>query len=273
MNRSASSLDAPQNRASSEATELELRRLTSQEDYAKAVELQRLTWGAAFQEIVPAAILKVSQRVGGVTAGAFAPDGTLYGFVYGLTGFYDGRCVHWSHMLGVRSEARNLGIGRQLKEYQRKLLVEAGVEWMYWTFDPLIARNAHFNLNRLRVEVREYVPDMYGDTGSDLHAFGTDRLVVAWPVSREGPARVYTNGVPAVNAPVINDFTDHQLEVLGDAVVRIEIPRDIEALSIEEARAWRGSSRRCFLSALQRGYRVTTFHTTEDRSFYVLTSK
>lgn len=272
MTTSAADLDASKGHAPVGAGELQLRRLSSHDDYAKAVELQRLTWGATFQEIVPAAILKVSQRVGGVTAGAFGPDGTLYGFVYGLTGFYEGRCVHWSHMLGVRSEARNLGIGRKLKEYQRELLLEAGVEWMYWTFDPLVARNAHLNLNRLQVEVREYVPDMYGETGSDLHAFGTDRFVVAWPVSGRAGTLVQ-NGAVVQHAPILNALTDAQLQTFTDPSVRVEVPRDVESLSIEQARDWRRASRRCFVTALQRGYRVTSFHGIGDRSFYVLTSK
>jgi len=87
--------------------------------------------------------------------------------------------VHWSHALGVRESARNLGIGRQLKDYQRAELARLGIRSMYWTFDPLIAKNAHFNLNRLGARVVEYVPDMYGTTKSPLHhGLATDRFVV-----------------------------------------------------------------------------------------------
>ena len=259
-------------RVGPEAVELQLRRLESQDDYARAVELQRLTWGPSFKEIVPAAILKVTQRIGGVTAGAFAPDGTLVGFVYGLTGFYERRCVHWSHMLGVRPDARNLGIGRRLKEYQRALLLADGVEWTYWTFDPLVARNAHLNIARLQVEVREYVPDMYGDTGSELHAFGTDRFVVAWPV-----ARVSANGsngrVSGEGGILLNELTPLQLTTLSEPVLRVAVPADIERCTVEEARAWRATTRRCFLAALQQGYRVTSFQSAGDRGHYILTSK
>jgi predicted GNAT superfamily acetyltransferase len=67
-----------------------LRRLASQEDYAACVELQRQTWGRRFGELVPASILKVSQRVGGVAAGAFDPAGQLLGFVWGLSGIRPG---------------------------------------------------------------------------------------------------------------------------------------------------------------------------------------
>lgn len=260
------------------ASELALRRLSSHEDYEQAVELQRTTWGESFRDIVPGAILKVTQRVGGVTAGAFGPDGSLCGFVFGLTGFYDGRIVHWSHMLGVRPELRDLGIGRRLKEYQRELVQEAGVEWIYWTFDPLVARNAHLNLNRLRVQVREYVPDMYGDTGSELHAFGTDRFVVAWAVEeveRVCPGEAVISAVQLAAAPVLNclqgDVLACALRAERNPLVLIEVPVDVEQLSTAAARSWRDSTRRGFLASIKAGYRVTGFVRERDgRCLYYL---
>src|SRR5439155_18272081 len=146
------------------------------------VALQRETWGETFSDVVPASILKVSQRIGGVEAGAFDDGGNLLGFVYGLTGVERGRIVHWSDMLAVRREARNLGLGRRLKEHQRQVVRDLGGVVIYWTFDPLISRNAHLNFNRLGVRLAEYVEDMYGTTDSVLHGgMPTDRLVVAWP--------------------------------------------------------------------------------------------
>ena len=76
----------------------------------------------------PLSILKISQKVGGIAAGAFAPDGRMLGFVFGLTGVRDGRLFHWSHMLAVDPEARDLGLGTRLKLYQRELLLPSGVE-------------------------------------------------------------------------------------------------------------------------------------------------
>ena len=76
-----------------------IRELASHDDRAAAVRLQDDTWGAGFTERAPAAILLVGSEIGGVSAGAFAPDGSLLGFVFGLTGFRDGRILHWSDML------------------------------------------------------------------------------------------------------------------------------------------------------------------------------
>ncbi|MGH9428441.1 MAG: GNAT family N-acetyltransferase, partial [Terriglobia bacterium] len=143
-----------------------MRRLSSLEDYDACVRLQQETWGAGFTENVPATILKVSQRIGGVTAGAFDKSGAMAGFVFGLTGWKNGKPVHWSDMLAVKPELRNSGLGRILKLYQRELVIPLGIKEIYWTFDPLVAKNAHLNLNKLGAEVFEYVPDMYPDNSS-----------------------------------------------------------------------------------------------------------
>src|SRR4051794_9386239 len=82
--------------------EIDIRPLRSLDELRACVALQRETWGDEFTDVVPASILKVSQRVGGVAAGAFDGDGKLLGFVYGLTGVENGQIVHWSDMLAVR---------------------------------------------------------------------------------------------------------------------------------------------------------------------------
>jgi chorismate synthase len=252
-----------------------VRPLAGAAEYDACVELQRLTWGPTYHEIVPASVLKITQRVGGVASGAFAAGDELVGFVYGVTGVVDGGLVHWSHMLAVRPAYRDHGIGRGLKHHQRALLSKLGVERMQWTFDPLVARNAHLNLKRLGARVVEYVPDMYGNTGSDLHAFGTDRFVVRWDVGDE-PVPV----PPASwrDAPVLNGRPGETLAVATSAltapVVRIEIPDDVESMrhaALGLARAWRASTRQALLGALARGYAVRNVERTEDGGcYYVL---
>src|SRR3954451_17608431 len=163
--------------------QIDIRPLRTLDELRACVSLQRETWGNEFTDVVPTSILKVSQRVGGVAAGAFDAEDRLLGFVYGLTGVENGRIVHWSDMLAVRPEARNLGLGRQLKEFQRRAVRELGGVVIYWTFDPLVARNAHLNFNVFGVRAEEYVEEMYGETESLLHkGIGTDRFIVAWPI-------------------------------------------------------------------------------------------
>jgi predicted GNAT superfamily acetyltransferase len=251
---------------------IELRPLKLQADLAACVQLQRDTWGRDYVDCVPASVLKVSQLVGGVSGGAFLEDGRMVGFVYGLTGIRDGHLIHWSHMLAVAPGFRNHGVGRRLKEYQREVLRGLGIEMMYWTFDPLVARNAHLNLNRLGTVVQEYVPDMYGNTGSDLHAFGTDRFVVAWSVAPELKSAAAGESAEAdwKSAPVANGVDVKANGAGRRGLVRIEIPADVETMALKEALAWRESTRPAFVRLLSDGYRVSGFVTDPTGCFYLL---
>lgn len=237
-----------------------VRSLKSLEDYAACVALQRMIWG--YGDTVPSAVLMVAQKVGGVAAGAFDATGALLGCVFGLTGLRDGRPVHWSHFLAVRPDLRDRGIGRRLKEFQRDLVRTRGIERMYWTFDPLAARNAHLNLNRLGARVEEYVPDLYGGVGRSGvdPVLGTDRFVVSWDLrttTREpdDPAITLQESDPVLGLDAEPPFPDAQ-------VVGVAVPEDIDALKVtaaEEALAWRLRVRRILLHYLGRRYRVAGF--------------
>lgn len=256
---------------------LVIRPLVSLDDYRACVALQEETWGAGFSERVPTAILKVSQRIGGVTAGAFDAGGALLGFVFGMTGVERGAIVHWSDMLAVRPDARRRGLGRMLKEYQWAACRAVGVRRIYWTFDPLVARNAHLNFAVLGVYAVEYAENMYGDTASVLHrGIGTDRFVVAWPVTEPAPGHLLGRGTAdaARQAPLV--AADGPVPSAAP-LVRVEVPLDIAAVqarALDEAAAWRRSSRAAFQAALAAGYRVAGFYRDEaaGRAFYALVS-
>ena len=253
-----------------------LRSLETLAEFEACVALQRETWGHDFRGCVPAAVLMIAHKVGGVTAGAFDADGQLLGFVFGITGYTDRRPLHWSHMLAVREDARDSGVGVRLKMFQRDLLLRGGVDTARWTFDPLVARNAHLNLNRLGVVVVDYVEDMYGDSNSALHTgLGTDRFVVEWRLADERTAR-------AIAGRARPDFRTWAAapaaEEPGDAPaerVRIEIPPDVHALRgrwPRDAAEWRTRTRRAFLGYLRLGYRIAAFYRdpVSGRCFYGL---
>jgi chorismate synthase len=164
-----------------------LRHLGSLDDFRACVELQEDVWGSGFSERVPTAILKVGQALGGVSAGAFDQAGRLDAFVFGLTGLdEESRPVHWSDMLAVRAGAGGRGLATRLKWFQREAVMGRGITRMFWTFDPLRARNAHLNLNKLGAVVREYRENMYGETDSELHrGIGTDRFVALWQLDSD----------------------------------------------------------------------------------------
>lgn len=261
-----------------DAAPVEIRPLRTGAELRQCVALQRATWGAHFEDLVPPSVLTVAQKIGGVAAGAFEHGDRMVGFVFGMAGVRDGRVVHWSDMLAVREDARDRGIGRQLKEYQRLAARASGAATMYWTYDPLVARNAHLNFNRLGVTVDEYVEDMYGPSDSDLHrGLGTDRFVVAWPLAEgrdPAPGDRAAGAAHAGDAIVLNPgaraMTPPQLAAIGaapPAALRVEIPLDIVRVRDSapgEAVRWRASTRQAFEWALGRGFNVTRF--TADRS-------
>lgn len=242
-----------------------IRLLDSHSDREACVDLQRRVWGETYRDTVPASMLKVTGLVGGVSAGAFDEAGNLVGFVYGITGPMDGTLVHWSHMLGVAPEWRGRSLGRRLKLFQRRIVLEGGVTVMKWTFDPLVAGNAHFNINQLGVDIESYEEEMYGDTGSDLHDFGTDRMVARWeldrPISLPTGAAGDWSEVPILNPDGTRQENPGMPEGDGGRV-RIQIPTDILAVQRVDAavaRQWRRITRSAFLRARSSGYRTVGF--------------
>jgi len=259
------------------------------EELQECVRLQDETWGPGFTERVAPAILKVSQLLGGVASGAYAEDGALTGFVFGMTGVRDGEVVHWSDMLAVRQEARDAGLGTRLKAYQRERMLERGVTKMLWTFDPLQSCNAHVNFTKLGVVVREYVRDMYGETDSPLHrGIGTDRFVALWPLDHERVVRRLQGGERSVASAVSPDAPSALEEAdrgsrlptpaaatlgLDARWVRVSIPAEVSALmgaAMDLALAWRATTREALTHYLDRGYEVREFLRGKRTSEYLL---
>jgi chorismate synthase len=255
-----------------------VRRVEAQAEYDECVRIQDEIWGAGFNESVPGSILRVTQYLGGVTAAAFAEGDRMLGFVFGMTGVQQGRLVHWSDLLAVRPEARDRGIGRRLKQYQRSQVLHLGVTRMLWTFDPLVARNAHLNLNALGARVASYVPDMYGsDTGSMLHhGVGTDRFVVEWDLTAIGPEAPQTpEPAAAPSASLVANWEENASVQTDDSLdeVYIAVPDDIHhviATSPGRAALWRQTTRKAFLWYLEHGYRVCGFVRADGRGYYKL---
>lgn len=246
--------------AAGAAGDVTIRRVSTLPEYEECVVIQRETWGAQFTESVPATILRIAQEVGGVTAAAFDATGAMLGFVFGITGVRDGQLSHWSDLLAIRVSARDMGIGKRLKAFQRELLLPIGVRTMYWTFDPLVARNAHLNLAQLGARVVEYRPSFYGDdTGSVMHAaLGTDRLIVAWQLDQ-----AVTPTIPDASwadAQVVN--AGMSVAHIGAPRARIVIPDDIFVVLDEDlalARRWRENTREAFTVYMGRGYSIVGF--------------
>jgi len=155
------------------------------------VRLQREVFGLPELEISPRRHLIVSRQAGGWTLGAFVQSGKdwrLVGFVHHLAAVRGSEIFGYSHMMAVDPEYQNRGVGAKLKWSQRERAVQEGRSFIKWTWDPMQARNAHFNLNRLGVTVSSYAQNFYGTdyvtspalTGGVPAGIDSDRLFAEW---------------------------------------------------------------------------------------------
>ena len=94
----------------------------------------------------------------------------------------DGRDV-WSGHFGSH------GVGFALKQHQRAWGLDRDLSEMTWTFDPLVSRNARFNLTKLGAHASEYAVDFYGPMMGEMNANDqSDRLVAVWPLTSDESA-------------------------------------------------------------------------------------
>lgn len=159
---------------------IEIRPLTTLEQFERCVVLQLEVWGYSDGDLIPRRVFLVAQRIGGQVLGAF--DGaTIVGFAMALPGYRNRHSYLHSHMLAVLPDYRNAGLGRRLKLAQRDDAIARGFDLMEWTFDPLEIKNAHLNLARLGAISRRYKADFYGPSSSPLQGgLPTDRLYAEW---------------------------------------------------------------------------------------------
>ncbi|GAA4601605.1 putative GNAT superfamily acetyltransferase [Actinoplanes octamycinicus] len=125
-------------------------------------------------------LLAALRENGGTVLGAFTGDGALAGFCYGFAGTSGGEFYHYSQAAVVAAAAQGAGIGRLLKYAQAAAARRTGARTMRWTFDPYALRNAHFNFAVLGAAGIRFLPDFYGEPG-------TDRILVSWDLTDTDP--------------------------------------------------------------------------------------
>lgn len=157
-----------------------IRRCTEFVELQACMAMQKEVWQFEDADLVPLRMFVVAQKIGGQVIGAF--DGKeLVGFLLAIPGSRSGCSYLHSHMLAVREQYRNLGLGQRLKWFQREDAVGRKFDLIEWTFDPLEIKNAHLNIVKLGAIARRYNPNQYGTTSSPLHGgLPTDRLVAEW---------------------------------------------------------------------------------------------
>ena len=165
------------------ADSVQLRRCHEIEDFRACVTLQKEVWNFTDAELVPLRMFVVADKVGGQVMGAF--DGnSMIGFALSVPGTRTGHVYLHSHMLAVRKQYRNGGLGRRLKLMQREEALSRGIELIEWTFDPLEIKNAYLNIEKLGAISRRYNINQYGITSSPLQGgLPSDRLIAEWWLS------------------------------------------------------------------------------------------
>jgi predicted GNAT superfamily acetyltransferase len=174
--------------------QITLRKCEALADMHACVALQKEVWGFTDIELVPLRLFVVAAKIGGQVMGAFEGK-DLVGFAFAVPGFRSGHAFLYSHMLAVRKDHRNSGLGRRLKLFQRDDAMDRGFELMEWTFDPLEIKNAYLNIEKLGAIARRYNVNQYGITSSPLQGgLPTDRLVAEWWLKSKRVQQVLTKG-------------------------------------------------------------------------------
>jgi predicted GNAT superfamily acetyltransferase len=253
------------------------RNLTTLEEFAQVVDLERVIWGPGYDEVVPTPILTVTVKRGAILIGAFEAD-RMIGFVYSLPGLKDGKPMQWSHMLGVLDEFRSAGVGRDLKLLQRARALAMGLDLIEWTYDPMQAMNAHLNFAKLGVIAKEYEENVYGESSSPLHRGNpTDRFVAEWWVGEPHVARRIASTGPFVlrTAELADAVPVNRIETNGGWLESVDVDLSLDARRLlvhipmgftdmlarnpELALAWRICTRAIFTTYFDRGYKAVDF--------------
>jgi predicted GNAT superfamily acetyltransferase len=180
-------------------------------DMQACFALQKEIWKFSDADLIPVRMFVVASKIGGQVIGAFDAN-DLVGFAIAIPGVRNGRSYLHSHMLAVRLEYRNGGLGRRLKLWQRDDALKRGFELMEWTFDPLEIKNAYLNIEKLGAIARRYNVNQYGITSSPLQGgLPTDRLVAEWWMKSKRVEHILTATRPAKT----------------DGRARIEVPAEV----------------------------------------------
>jgi predicted GNAT superfamily acetyltransferase len=258
-----------------------VRELSNPEEFSEAEEVQKSAWGMSDIMVTPKEIMIAIQSNGGLVLGAFDHK-KMVGMALTLVGYRHGKAFMYSHMTGVAKEYQSKGVGYLLKQRQKEISLERGFDLVAWTFDPIIARNAHFNLSKLGVICRNYKVNYYGPMNDAIN-FGweTDRVIAEW-LLKENLSEVRSRAAEKLNEAHLAIKTedangqprclDWNID-LSTQTTLVEIPRDIVSIkktSSEEANRWRIAIREIFQAYFGSGFAAIDLVEHRDRLFYLI---
>lgn len=257
---------------------VEVRELADLARIEAASQLFDQVWTDPSQTIMPVNLVRALSASGSYVAGAFAA-GKMVGAIVGFLGLHGTEMVVHSHILGVLPETRGRSVGFALKVDQRAWCIDRGVRRVLWTFDPLVSRNAYFNLSKLGAVGARYETNFYGSMDDGLNTGDeTDRLVAVWNLL-DPQVESAAAGQPATRpstdgASVLLDVGPDggpQLRTGNGDRLRCRVPRDIIAVRETEpalARRWRYALRDTLGAAVSDGFSATGM---DRNGWYTLT--
>ena len=281
--------------------DITIRRLTTAREFDQAVELQKTYWGEDASNLVPRHMMHSLAKHGGHLLGAYR-DEALLGLVIGFIGTANDnakprsepaaeRLLIMSKRMLVLPQYRGQSIGFALKMAQRDFALNQSIPLVTWTFDPLLAPNAHLNIRKLGGVIQGYVVNYFALEGTDT--LTSDRLIVEWWVGTKrvracaagNPSRISLHQHLEQDTPVFSsaDECDPDIDLSAEAALSesiqclVEIPANIlklEATAPRLAQRCRQQIREIIPQLLCAGYSIADFVHGEiagnQRSFYVL---
>ena len=171
--------------------------LSSSTEFRRAAAVLQEIWQSSQGEPMSAETLVALDFSGNYVTAAFVGDEMV-----GVAAAFrtDHRSLH-SHIAGVLPQAQGRSVGFVLKMHQRAWALEQGITDIGWTFDPLVRRNAHFNLVKLGARAVAYLPDFYGEMKDAFNPGDiSDRLFVEWDLAAAVPG-AYVDSSTATPGP------------------------------------------------------------------------
>ena len=276
MHRTVESMPALADRAASDATRAASRagiEIAPVEDLPAIEAVTGLftdIWGGTTNgdDQLPSEVLRALTHAGNYAAAAY-DDGRLVGAIVGFLGREGAETYLHSHILGVSPQRRGANVGFALKQHQRAWALANGLRKVTWTFDPLVRRNAYFNVQKLGASASAYYENFYGQMRDAVNAGDeTDRLLVVWHLD-DDRAELAASGTLSEPAPpdrslVVASEDDGELLqcVTSGETMFCATPPDILSLRSSDpdaARRWRRVLREGLGSAMRDGYLVDGF--------------
>ena len=227
---------------------IEIRELHSLQDQFHARMIFDSVWPAMNETQITSNLLQAMVHNGTYLVGIF--DGTkIVGASFAFPSIQPEIHLH-SHMTAFISSHRDRGLGTQVKMHQWEWAKARGYASITWSFDPLVRRNARFNLLKLGADLISYQPNFYGNMADELNQGDeSDRLMVRWDTA---------NAQPAPRSEIVDPTYDAELIALPEDIVELR-RRDPEL-----SQRYRQEVRDLFLTAFAADKKVVGFSANNE---------